>query len=113
MLSICLRPVQHALLSVDGLISYMRSDSSSLDDDSAHQLCEAVAAIFGPEFVTDPPKQYKLTEAPCIHMHTPSKAATVTLQLLCVRWFVMSCHAVMTWQLQNAESTLLHCTIIL
>lgn len=58
-LSICLWPVQHALLSVDGLISYMRSDSSSLDDDSAHQLCEAVAAIFGPEFVTDPPKQYK------------------------------------------------------
>ncbi|KAL0040585.1 hypothetical protein WJX77_011670 [Trebouxia sp. C0004] len=44
---------------VEGLISYMRTDSPTLDKDLAQKISDTVAAIFGDEFVADALRLYK------------------------------------------------------
>ncbi|KAA6425407.1 MAG: hypothetical protein FRX49_04900 [Trebouxia sp. A1-2] len=44
---------------VEGLISYMRTDSPSLDEDLAQKISDTVAAVFGDEYVADALRLYK------------------------------------------------------
>ena len=43
----------------DGLISYMRTDSPTLDENLARKISDTVAAVFGDEFVADALRLYK------------------------------------------------------
>ena len=43
----------------DGLISYMRTDSPTLDETLARKISDTVAAVFGDEFVADALRLYK------------------------------------------------------
>lgn len=45
--------------AADGLITYMRSDSPSLEEDPAEFIRDAAGAIWGKEYLANAPKLYK------------------------------------------------------
>ena len=43
----------------EGLISYIRTDSPSLDAAAAKDICQAVQRLWGAEYLADAPNLYK------------------------------------------------------
>ena len=46
------------MLFAEGLISYIRTDSTSLGVDAVHDLREAITKCFGANYLADEPKLY-------------------------------------------------------
>ena len=55
----------------DGLITYMRTDSPTLDDDAALEIREAVEAIYGLDFLSDEANLYKYVTPEAIRPGQP------------------------------------------
>ncbi len=55
----------------DGLITYMRTDSSSLEATAAHILYRAAARVFGEAFLADEPNPYMYEQ-----LHSQAKTYT-------------------------------------